>query len=242
MRGMYRLALASAMLLATSTIATAQNTGGVFGPVVNEDRRAAEYRIGYRPSEDGLDDALAQRVHYEQAINGDLMWRVVAQAATNAQDNTDFDYVQGELFWELSDDQDWWKHGLRFDARLRDGTRPDQIGVNFTNEFAITENLRGRFVALTLKQFGENGADGVLFETRANLMYDTGFGPTIGVETYNTYGEMGDFLKLEDGVHQVGPFANIPIANGWYAMTGVLFGVTDASPDTNYRFWFGRAF
>ena len=45
----------------------------------------------------------------------------------------DLDFVQAELFVDLGTDGADYRTGFRFDARLRGGDRPGQIGVNWTN-------------------------------------------------------------------------------------------------------------
>ena len=46
--------------------AMAQNTGGVFGPVVNEGHRSAQYRLAIVPDAAGGETAHAHRLHYQQ--------------------------------------------------------------------------------------------------------------------------------------------------------------------------------
>ena len=78
------------LILLSPLYAMAQNTGGVFPPDVNEGHKSAQYRIAAN-----LDnDRFAQRLHYQQAIDGDLMWRIVGQTRETATSDFDFDYVQ----------------------------------------------------------------------------------------------------------------------------------------------------
>ncbi|MEL7104098.1 MAG: hypothetical protein AAGL97_16220, partial [Pseudomonadota bacterium] len=104
--------MATAFVVSTPT-ALAQNTGGIFPPIVNEGHKSAQYRVAYNPDTEGL----SQRVHYQQAINGDVMWRGLVSARKTDDSDVDVDFIQAELFWELSDDDDDWKTGFRFDAR-----------------------------------------------------------------------------------------------------------------------------
>ena len=220
--------------------AAAQNTGGVFPPMVNEGTGNVEYRIGYRPGEDGADDRIAQRIHVQHAPNDDLLWRVVGQVA-GPEGDQDFDFVQAELFWDLSEDTDRWRTGLRFDGRIRNGAAPEQINVNWTNQFALSERWSARAILLNSVQIGDRAADGVAFETRANLFYTTANGTVLGVESYNLHGSTDD-LDVFGGRQQIGPFAFLPVAQDWTLFTGVLFGANDRSPDADYRFWVTRNF
>lgn len=218
--------------------AAAQNTGGVFPPVVNEGASALEFRTGYRP-QDG-ENGLANRLHYQRAVSGDLMWRIVGQVSGTTNDQ-DFEYLQGELFWDLSDDDDRWRTGFRFDATLRDGSAPEQLAANWTNQVRLTERWTGRFVLLNKVQIGDRAPDGIAFETRANLFTRLESGVTVGVESYNLHGSTED-LDPFGGRQQIGPFAVWPVAEGWGVFTGVLIGANDQSPDADYRLWLTRNF
>lgn len=228
----------AAALTALPACAAAQNTGGVFPPMVTEGASALEYRATLRP-QDG-EDGLAQRIHYQRALNTRVMWRLVGQVS-GTTDDQDADFVQGELFWELSEDADAWRTGLRFDLQVREGAAPEQVNASWTNQFPVGEALTGRFVALSKVQIGDRAADGVAFETRANLFRTTSGGTVLGVESYNLHGSTVDFDAF-GGRQQVGPFAVFPVADGWALFTGALFGANDESPDTDLRVWLTRNF
>ena len=229
---------AACALLGLAGTASAQNTGGVFPPMVTEGASAFEYRVTYRP-QDGP-NGVAQRIHYQAAPNTRVMWRVVGQVAGTTEDQ-DADFVQGELFWELSEDTDAWRTGLRFDAVWREGAAPEQFNVNWTNQLPVGDALTGRFILLSSVQAGDRAADGVAFETRANLFGQTDGGVVLGVESYNLHGSTED-LDLFGGRQQIGPYAVWPVGQGWGLFTGLLVGANDASPDADYRVWLTRNF
>lgn len=233
-----RTVIVSGILAASAMPAMAQNTGGIFPPMVNEGHKSAQYRVTYNPDTEGL----SQRVHYQQAINGDLMWRGLVSARKTADSDVDFDFVQAELFWEWSDDEDSWKRGMRFDARIRDDGRPGLLGVHFTNQFPISESWNGRFVALSAIDIGDDARDGVFLQTRGNVFTKLDSGHTVGVELFNSYGSTDDIQDFEDQSHQIGPFASFPVAEDWGLFTGALFGLTDASADAELRLWISRSF
>ena len=233
-----RTLLFGAAVAVTLPTATAQNTGGIFPPMVNEGHKSAQYRVTYNPDTEGL----SQRLHYQQAINGDLMWRGLVSARKTGESDVDFDFIQAELFWELSDDDDAWKTGLRFDARIRDDDRPGLVGVHWTNQFPVTDNWYGRFVALSAVDIGDDARDGIFLQTRGNLFTRLETGQTIGVELFNSYGSTDNFLDLDKQGHQIGPFASFPVNEDWSLFTGALFGLTDASANAELRFWITRGF
>ena len=233
-----RYAILGLALTAATPAAFAQNTGGIFSPIVNDGHKSAQYRVTFNPDTEGL----SQRAHYQQAINGSLMWRGLVSARKTDESDVDFDFIQAELFWEWSDDEDDWKTGLRFDGRIRDDDRPGLIGVHWTNQFPLSEHWNGRFVALSPADIGDDARDGVFVQTRGNVFTRLDSGQTIGVEMFNAYGSTDAFQDFEDQSHQIGPFASFPVAKDWSLFTSALFGVTDASADAEFRFWIIRGF
>jgi len=230
--------LAFAGLALAPSGALAQNTGGVFGPVVNEGHALLQYRATYDPDTDGL----AQRLHFERALNGEMMWRIVAQARRTDNADIDFDFVQGELFWQLTDDDKNWQSGVRFDGRIRDEGRPGLLGVNWINQIRLSPQWSARFIALSAVNIGADAPDGVFIQTRAHLAYRLPAGHSIGVEVFNAYGSTADFRGLDEQSHQIGPFAAINVTKDFQVFAGALIGLTGASADQELRLWFTKSF
>lgn len=234
-------ALAAVLLL--TPCALAQNTGGVFGPKVSGDERQAEYRFGFVPEEDGADHRYAHRLHGALALDNRRMARVVVQGADQGGPNGfDFQFLQAELFWELSDEQAQdWNYGIRLDARISGDNRPDQLGFNWSNQFRLTDDFFARAVLLTAVQFGDNSADGVLLSARGSLNYKLADGYALSLQSFNSLGSTEDF-GTENRSQQLGPMMSGPLEQGWYWQAGALFGVGNAAPDSDLRVWIGKNF
>lgn len=222
--------------------AAAQNTGGVFPPMVNEDHESAQYRIAINPDNKAGATGFAQRLHYQQAFNGDVMWRVVGQTRKTNSSDFDFDFLQAELFWELSNNDDQHKTGLRFDARLRDEGRAEQLGINWTNQFNFEGGWTARAVVLSAVQLGDNGANGVNLQTRGQIARKLDSGHTLGVELYNNYGRTGNIGSFNEQSHTIGPFVSAPLGNKVSLFAGPLFGISKAAPDVEARLWLTKGF
>lgn len=220
----------------TPYFASAQNTGGVFPPSVNDGHKSLQYRITFSDN-----DRAAQRAHYQEALNDDFMWRVVGQVKSNGSD-TDFDYLQGELFWDFSDKDDDWAQGVRFDLRVRDEDRPNQFGLNWMHQFKLSDKLTARALALSSLQFGTNAADGIFLQTRGNLIYKAADKVNLGVELYNSYGSTDNFQSFKNSQQQVGPFVSFPIRENTSIYLNVLLGMSEATPDTDLRLWITQGF
>lgn len=225
------------ILIASTLSAAAQNTGGIFPPNVNEGHRSAQYRSAYN-----LDtDDFAQRLHYQQAINGDFMWRLIGQTKETDASDFDFDFVQAELFWQLSPDTSDYGSALRFDVRLRDDNRPHHLGLNWSNQLKFSEDWTARVVLLSAWQFGENDASGIFLSPRAHLSRKLESGVSLGVEYYGNFGNSKDFSLSKTG-QAAGPFVSTKIAEKTSVIAGVQFGLNDAAPDADLRLWVTQGF
>lgn len=218
--------------------AQAQNTSSVFGPVVDPGHRSAEYRLGYDPDS----GSTAQRLHYQQSWDAKRRWRVIVAAREAGGSTFDFNYVQGELLWQLTADENPWQQGLRFDFRLRDADRPGRVGVNWIHQFQVSEFWRARLLLLSAVEFGDNASSGVSMQTRAQLSRSIGDGRRYGLEMFSSYGALDDIASLSDQRHQIGPFYTLPMAGGLKMHTSALFGVTDPTADINLGIWFSKSF
>ncbi|MEM9837671.1 MAG: hypothetical protein AAF830_00805 [Pseudomonadota bacterium] len=228
------LALFVACIAQTS--AFAQNTGGVFGPIVREGHRGVEYRLTYDPSTDGY----AHRLHIEEATTDRLMWRLVAQNRNLGQPGEEFDFVQAELFTQLTEDQASVQHGLRFDARVRSNNRPHFLAASYMNQFDILAGVGFRTVVLMSKEFGPRNRGGANIETRNQLNFRAENGTVFGLEAYNVHGSTAD--DFASSAHQVGGFTTFPLGQHGYIQTSALFGINRNAPDTNLRMWLGLRF
>lgn len=220
-----------------SISAQAQNTGGVFPPTVNEGHKSVQWRAAINPDGGDQDFRYASRLHYQEAVNDDVMWRIVGQVNNASGEDFKFDFVQAELFWELSDKDAKTKTGLRFDARYRGEDRPAQVGVNAMSQFDLGQDWSARAVGLTSLQFGDNAKNGVNLQTRWQVAKRVKAGTSIGLQLYNNYGNTNGIRDFKDQSHTIGPFISTPIAKDISLFAGPLVGLTNGSPDFEARFW-----
>lgn len=220
------------LILFLSTVtAAAQNTGGVFPPSVDEGHKSLQYRSAYNLENDNF----SQRLHYQQAINGDFMWRIVGQTRETESSDFDFDFLQAELFWELSPEDTNYRTGLRFDARLRDDNRPHQVGLNWSHQWKFNEGWTARLVGFSSVQFGDNNADGIFLAPRAHLSRKLN-AVTLGVEYYGNFGSTDEFTVSKTG-QTAGPFISTKLTGKTSIMAGVQLGLNNAAPDSDLRIW-----
>ncbi len=229
-----------AICMSCASTAFAQNTSGVSSPVVKEGDKSLQYRVGIDPETSSGDAAYAQRVHYQQSINGDLRWRMIAQARGTDLWDLNLDYIQAELLWELTDDDDKHRSGFRFEARIRDGDRAEQFGLKWTNLFNFESGWSARAILYPTVQIGDNAADGINLQTRGRLSKKLDQGMTLGVDMFNNYGNTNSLGNFNDQRHTIGPFISLPVNDKFSVLAGTLFGFSDAAPDTELRLWITR--
>ena len=222
----------AAAVLMWSFSAAANNTGGVFGPTVNEGHRSAQFRTAYDD-----DHRLANRLHYQSALDDDFMWRIVGQLRKSNDRTTDFDYLQGELFWQLPDAGEGWRQGLRFDLRYRNDDRPHQLGLNWMHEWDIAADWSTRFLLLTTAQFGDNDRAGLGLQARGSVTRRLPQRQSLSMSWFSDYGTTADTRSGSEQVHQLGPTYEFNATARWRVLIGALYGVTDATPDYTYRVW-----
>lgn len=232
------LLLAAPLAAGMPGVVAAQNTGGVYGPVVTEGHRALEYRSALDPDS----DSFAHRIHYQRSLDDSRMWRVVAQSRHPDGGSARFDYLQAELFWQLADISEDWQTGLRFDVLVRDGDRPGLFSFNWTNDLRINERLSARFLAMIQKELGENASDSLILQTRARLRYVIDGESGAGIEMFNAYGPLAELSGFDNQSHQLGPFYDMRLAEGWQLFGSALLGASDASPDLDLRLWVTYSF
>lgn len=213
-----------------SSHAAAQNTGGIFPPMVDEGHASVQYRFTY----DAFSQAAAQRIHFQRAFNDDLMWRLVLQTQHPTLDSIEFHYVQAELFWEFSKPDDRWKSGVRFDAQVRDAQHPMMVGLHWTHQFKLRERLYVRGILLSTYDVGTTE---IGLQTRGSIFADLAVGPTLGIEFFNSYGTTQGFSPIWEQKHQIGVFSFLPLFEHWNVFVGFLSGLTPASPSLEFRTW-----
>ena len=224
----------AALVLLGFSQASAQNGAGVFGPIVVPGHRLAEYRYTIAEPGDDLSSPWIRRIHYEEALGEHLMWRVIGQIRDPGA-GTEFDSLKGEIFIDLGKLSSRWHTGLRLDAFLRQGDRPEELGVHWTNQFTVSERSFIRVVALTAYQFGENASDDPLLSTRASYVRQLGRGWSTGLESYDQWGTFDALGRFDQRTHEAGPFLNVPITGGWSVFLSGLVGTSEAAPNTSLR-------
>jgi len=217
----------------------------VFGPNVSAGHKSVQIRSAYAPSQSRRSDGLAARIHYQQAVNSALRWRLIVQGSDVPSGQFESNFLQAELQWNFSKPtaSSSWSQGLRADYRLTEGDNgADQFGLNYTVQNDFAPRWRAIGVLLANYQLGSEAADGTAFETRASIGFKLANGFNLALESFNGYGRSGNNGNFDEQNHRLGPALSGKLsANiGFYA--GALFGISDAARNADYRLWFSHSF
>lgn len=223
-------------LLVTSSVALGQNVAGVFPPGFGPDHQSAQYRVAFEPDL----DLTAHRVHFQKSIDRERMWRILGVARETDGRNLDVDAIAAELFWTVTEAGDPWQHGVRFDAIWRSEGRPQSLAVNWSSQYSGIDGWRFRGNLLSSVQVGSGKQSGLFLQSRAQVMYALDQNRSIGIEHYGVYGSSADLRDFKEQGHQLGPYIDLPLAENWRLMGSVLFGLTDATQDANFKLWITR--
>ena len=241
---MLRSSLLFFVFSAFAPLAFAQNVGGVFGPVVNENDRSIQYRAGFSPGQDGGPDRFVHRIHYQHAFSDRLRWRLVAQGSDVETGDLESNLLGAELLWQFKDQKsDGWNSALRFDGRLSEGDDgAHSLGVNWTSQFALEDDWSLIGIIMLSDQVGDRTVDGTFVQTRASLTRRLENGNRLALEMFNAHGDIGDLPDLDQQRISIGPGYSVKVTEDWSVYTGLQLGVTDPARDVDFRLWFGKSF
>lgn len=235
------LGLKAAAVLAVGP-SFAQNTSSVSGPAVSAGEREIEYRFGWIPENDGASDRFRHRVDYGQSLGERTAFKLFANVSNRPGEALSLDNINAEYKIELTPEaSDVWQSAVRLDVRLTDGTAPERAGLNWLNQWQLTETVRARGQLIATRQFGSNAASDVSFELRTSLIWDLRDGYSLSLLSFQPLGTHRNF-GLSTSEKQLGPTLSGPLPNGLRWTAGTLFGLSDEAPSHDLRFWLSKDF
>ena len=240
MRFLVFLILVPVVLWASS--AQAQNVTGVFGPVVNAGEHNLEYRVAAAFDVDGDDARWAQRIHYEKALSGSFRLRGVLATRETATSEMDYDFSRIEAVWQITPNENSYQTGIRFEARHRGDGRPEEVRVNWINQWSLYDGWRARAIWMNTLQVAQRTNDELQFQGRFELSRKIPNGIRMGLHSYVEFGDTGKLRALNGDEAEIGPFIEFDISDTTAIYIGSLHGMTESSDDNQLRIFVERAF
>lgn len=227
----------------TVTPAFAQNVTGVFGPVVNVDDHNVEYRAAAVIDAPGDNAKWAQRFHYERALSGNFRLRGILALRETASSDFDYDFARLEAVWQITPDGKDYQTGLRFEARTRGDGRPEEVRMNWLNQWSLPGNWRARAVMMNTLQVAQRTNDELQFQGRFELSRKLPeSGVRLGFHSYVDFGDTGGIHVFKGNEAEIGPFIEFDLTDQVAIYLGTLHGLTDAADDNQVRIFIERAF
>ena len=225
-------------------ISTAQagNTGGVFGPVISAQDRSIQYRYAQNSTELDSNEDFTHRLHYQNALDQSTRLRVVGQFR-EGEDGHNFDQLRLEGQWQFRDSRQQpnrWDSALRLDVVKRRGNLPTDLGINWTNQWALSETVKLTAVLLSARQFGDSRLAGLQISSRFSLAYRYHGSHTLALESFNNHGPLNHLQLAGHRPQQIGP----ALSGRWQKLgykLGYLRGTTSVAPDDTLALWFTYA-
>jgi len=190
----------------------------------------------------GQVDNWAYRLHYQQGFSDKILGRITLQYRDRG--SFQYEYARGEVLYRFKNkaSDGAWSSGMRFDLRQRRGDNPQDFAVHWTNQWDLSNEYKLRGVLIGAKQFGgKNAAPGVRVEMRGSINKALDTGISIGIESFNTLGKLGDFGSFNSQSHQIGPVISGKFS-GFDVHARYLAGVSNGTRDHNFGLWIGASF
>lgn len=238
-----RVLLSLLLTFGLTSVAAANNTSGVFGPVVNIDDHGIQYRAAAILDGSGGDDFdWGQRFHYEKSVSGSLRLRGIIATRETASTEIDFDFARIEAVLQVTPDDQDYQSGVRFEGRLRGDGRADEVRANWINQWSLGEGWRARAIMMNTYQVAQRTNDELQFAGRFGLSRKIPSGIRLGVHSFVDFGDTGGIRVLNGNDAEIGPFVSFDLTDSVDVYLGTLHGLTDSSDDNQLRLFVGKSF
>ncbi len=211
----------------------------VYSPLVEAGEKAVELRGHYDfDGNDALDGGQAYKAEVEWAPYSRWLTELLVEYEGEPGESLDATEIAWENVFQLTEQGQYWlDFGLLAEYAYSledDGADAIELGLLGQKDFGRSEAR----INLLFEQELESDAD-LEMEYRWQYRYrlEERFEP--GVEMYGSLGEWGDMGSFNDHEQQLGPamFGKLRTAAGAVKYElGLLFGLTDETPDTTVRF------
>lgn len=227
-----------AVLIAGIAPASAQNTSGVSGSDVKAGTQEFEYRAAFAPEYDGNPNGFAHRLSYKQAFDDRWSAKIIVLQNEHGGDALEFRTVSIEVVRQIleSEDTGGWDSAIRVDGSIPAAdNRPGRARAAWLNSVNFGEGWQARGNVYVGHEVGGLARDGFTLETREELTRKLDNGLRIGAQMFNNFNTTAGFGTFDEQKHQLGVVAKGKFASHFGYNAGVLFGLSDRAPDTDFR-------
>ncbi len=239
------LIIADMLFFAPMTAANASTTGAVGGASIEKSKTAVDFRVGYSDAEktSSQNERLRLRTHIDYGVTDYYALRLIFATDKRKGDNMEAEGLSIEnRFYLLHADEYGFDFGIRLKYTLKDGDKkPDSAGLGFYQQIPL-DQWKVRFNETISHEIGEDSEDGISVEIRSQAMYSLENKMSVGIESFNDFGNLNDQSGYNAQSHTIGPVIKGKIFNDIGYETGYRAGISDGAPDHSFKLFLSKSF
>ena len=218
---------------------TLANTGGVAGTDIDAGLLSFDARASYSFNDEGgaNDRRLRSRIHLDYAFTNWFAFRPVLEGVKEVDGSFEYDgIVFDNRFLIREKKPERWGLGWWFRYFLQDtDDKPDRIQLRFMEDRDFGKyNLR--LDQLYGHDVGQDSQSGLRFENRTQFSYALKPDFTLGLESFNNFGNLRNLNGFDNQNHATGPFIRHNLKEFTYEV-GYRAGMSDRADDHMFRFF-----
>ena len=245
MKRLFVVSLAVIGLNIFASAVSAQTISSVGSPNVSKDVTVIETRLGYSTDKDGgaQNQRLRGRFHVDHGFTNNYAARLIIAGDKRRNTNYEHDSITFENRFDLFDaDEIGFDFGMRGSYTLKDGDKkPDNITIGFYELLPLKkwEIRANQFIS---HEIGEGSDSGVSLANRIQATYPLINNHRIGVETFNNFGIVKNLSGYSNQDHVLGTVLKGKFMESFAYETGYFTGISNNSPDHNYKLFLSKRF
>ncbi|MFO1243373.1 MAG: hypothetical protein U1E36_09320 [Rickettsiales bacterium] len=217
-------------------VAAMAGTGGVSTATVNKGQLTTSLRTSYSPADNNIrtEGQFSSRIMFDYGFTDRFSLGLYGQTERRADDDPEFSSVMLDAKVELTEAaKRGFYSGFRVRYTLKDSDKkPDNASLKLIVG-APAGKWDFRMNQILYYEVGEDGSDGINFETRLQTSYYYHPQHRIGVESFRDF-------HLQ--THELGPILAGAITDTLSYEVGYHVGLTDSTADNTFRFFLTQAF
>ena len=185
--------------------AYAANISGVLGPNFAPDDRSIQLRYAFEPADSAENEnRYAYRLLYQHSFNAKWRTRIVSQF--NHSDRTEYAFSRLEILYNMrSAKQHAWSSGFRFDFRKRRGSDPEEIAINWANQWDFANTTSARATLIVAADVEQANKFKAKLNTNFSLTHKLAGDYTLGLEMFSRWGLLESIDNASQHQFQIGP-------------------------------------
>lgn len=217
--------------------ARAQDVNGLPNADVRPGYSSLGARFVYDPPQDGEDEVFASQFGYQRNFGDKWSLSGAGFFSNRGPGGYQFRALQPGVQFQFAESEQWGGDGsILLFARIPDkGDGPGRVALLLAGKWILHEDWEIRALAAASRDWGENARDGVGLSGRAEVTRRVGVIGRLGAQFGDNFNTTSHFGAFKDQSHQAGPVFKTVVGENLNVSAVVLFGVSAAAPDTEFK-------